>query len=280
MSVFTLCALLTLAAEPATSAPPKLALSSISAVGIEPQLATFYAEHLANQMKLEGVEVITQGEIASLMGVERQRQLLGCTEQSTDCMLELSSALGVDALVLGGFAKVGAGTQVNLKVVRNSGKTLAVFSELVASSDEVIPTLNRAARQLSTQTAAAMGRTLNPSALRPELSAPGGGGIKKWWWAPAASGVAVAAVGTVLLISASGSAAALEDTSKGPLPYETAKSIAGSGATQQTIGGALVAVGAAGVAAGLAMLVFGKSGETSVAIIPSANPSLVVGGTF
>ena len=51
--------------------------------------------------------VITSRDIGALLGVERQKQLLGCGDD-TGCSVELASALGTDLLLQGSVGKVGA----------------------------------------------------------------------------------------------------------------------------------------------------------------------------
>lgn len=66
-----------LSAEPA---PLKVAAPGFNVINLEARLGEFYTEHTAQQLKLLGLEVITVREIASMLGLERQRQLLGCSE--------------------------------------------------------------------------------------------------------------------------------------------------------------------------------------------------------
>ncbi len=56
--------------------------------------------------KVEGVSVISEGEIADMLGLERQKQLVGCTE--SNCMAELAGALDANELVSIDIALVGA----------------------------------------------------------------------------------------------------------------------------------------------------------------------------
>lgn len=86
-------------------------------------------------------EVMTTSDVAAAIGVERQRQLLGCGEE-TGCLTEIGNALGADLLL-----DVSVGTVGNLRVlalrlvdarkgqaVRRESETVLNDSELVGAS--------------------------------------------------------------------------------------------------------------------------------------------------
>jgi hypothetical protein len=51
--------------------------------------------------------VISAQDVQALLGLERQKALLGCSDDATSCMSELANALGADVLVTGSLAKLG-----------------------------------------------------------------------------------------------------------------------------------------------------------------------------
>jgi hypothetical protein len=57
--------------------------------------------------KVEGVAAINSQEIRDLLGAERQRQLLGCSEEASSCMEELAGAVGADELLTLDLTLVG-----------------------------------------------------------------------------------------------------------------------------------------------------------------------------
>lgn len=111
-------AVVVLSAEPAPLAPLKLVAPGLQVVGLDPKIGDFLTEHVAQQMKLAGVDIITQREMASLLGLERQKQLLGCSDASSSCMAELASALGADGVLLGDLARFGGRIQINSRSSR------------------------------------------------------------------------------------------------------------------------------------------------------------------
>lgn len=57
--------------------------------------------------KVDGVAAINSQEIRDLLGAERQRQLLGCSEEASSCMEELAGAVGADELLTLDLTLVG-----------------------------------------------------------------------------------------------------------------------------------------------------------------------------
>ncbi len=141
--------------------PVKLASPGLSLLNLDEKMATFYTDHMGSAVKQAGVvELVTPREIASLLGMERQKQLLGCSDSAGSCVAELANALGADGVVLGDIARVGTRYQVNLKVISASdGKTLALFQEGATSEEAVLDMLTRGGNSLREQTLKALGRT-------------------------------------------------------------------------------------------------------------------------
>jgi hypothetical protein len=120
--------------------------------GVDEGLAAQLSDVLAGEMrKAPGVSVLTDADIAAVLGLERQKQLLGCSDSS--CLAELGGALGVDRLVHGSLGKVGESYLVHLASVDpRSGAVVGSASERIAgSADALLDALPRMARQLLTE---------------------------------------------------------------------------------------------------------------------------------
>jgi hypothetical protein len=238
------------------AAPVKIAAPGLTPAGVDAGKATFYTEHLAQQLNFTGVQVITAKEISSLIGMERQRQLLGCGSDSTSCLAELANALGTDAVLLGDVAKVeGAGFQLNLKIISaTDGRPLAAFSASVATEAALLEKLGEAARSMSVELHRQLGREL------PKQAGPSAG-LRGKAWAPAAVGVVATLIGAVLLGMAGGNYAALTvDPSMHITPMKAGE-LRDSGNTYQLAGAVLLGVGIACVVAAAAMFLFGAPGS-------------------
>jgi hypothetical protein len=141
---------LVMAAGPA---PRELTLAApgLRYVGISEQQGDVYLDYFAQQVSKRGVHVITRTDVAAALGLERQKQLLGCSDDEKSCVAELAGALGASALVVGSIATAGSGFVLNLKVMEPSGasRALAIFSERVANEDALYALLEKSARELS-----------------------------------------------------------------------------------------------------------------------------------
>lgn len=142
-------------------APVKVAAPGMLTVNVSPELQSFVNEHLAQELSFEGLAVTTSAQVAATLGLERQKQLLGCADSS--CLTELAGALGVDVLLTGSLARLGERLQLDAKLVSaTDASTLAVFSKQVDAESLLLPAMTEAARALAAQLAQRLGVTLTP----------------------------------------------------------------------------------------------------------------------
>src|SRR5687767_11550449 len=88
------------------AAPPKtLAAPGLHGLDVPAEALVFYNEHLALELQRRGFEVITAKHMETVLGLERQKALLGCGDAA--CMSEIASALGADGTVIGEVAAFG-----------------------------------------------------------------------------------------------------------------------------------------------------------------------------
>lgn len=122
----------------------RLAAPGFSASKVEPSMADFVSEHFAQKLSLEGISVLSSSEVKALVGLERQRQLMGCDE--SNCMAELADALGADGVITGSIGKFGQVFQVNIKILSsNNAGTLSIISRKAYSEEELLTLLDEAA---------------------------------------------------------------------------------------------------------------------------------------
>lgn len=122
--------------QPAPSAPvarERLAVLDVRAEGgVTQGEANLIAEIItADLAKLDKYEVMSAADVATLVGVERQRQMAGCQE-SESCFAEIGAALGARLVVNASVGAIGNLRVLSLRLYDSmAGKTLARQSATV-----------------------------------------------------------------------------------------------------------------------------------------------------
>lgn len=169
-------------AEPAPAPPqaqgkPKLIVLDLTpGGGVEPAVAAAISESIAAEVsKRAYFETTSQKDVSTLLGVERQRQLLGCSEEATSCMAEMAGAVGARFVLSGSLAKLGESAfQLNLQTIDSRR------AQPIGRSTRIATSLDALRAQLPFAIAEA---TATPTPLRPSrapsivMMATGGAGI-------------------------------------------------------------------------------------------------------
>lgn len=253
----------------AAPAPRTIAAPSWSTIDVKPELASFYSDHLAVTLREDGFKVITQSEIAAIIGSERQAELLGCTEAAKSCMAELANALGADLTLIGSIAKLEDTYRLHLKLIKaHAGAVLSEVEVEAKGEKAVLDELIRAGHRLT--------EPLRPAAPRASLRS------RSWI---AFGGAAVCVVAGAFFFAG---AADRYDTVKYELTSpmvahsQQVKSDVSAGKGWQLAAWITMGVGVAAAAAGVAMVIFGAPAEPAAPVVrlsPSAN-GFVLSGSF
>jgi hypothetical protein len=270
----SLLLLLVLVAPPAFATAPRIAALDFTVIGLDASMGSFYAEHLSVRLESRGLRVTTQRDIAAVLSVERQKQLLGCADDSSSCMAELAGALGVDALISGQVARVGKSFQLNLRILSaRDAAALFTYSKLVKTEEALLEALNEAGDQAAVKLLPADGAAV-AVAPTPEVQAAPASPVKPGPWILVGTGAAAAVAGGIFV----GLAASTYSKLTGPIvpdwTPDKAAADAQAASTQQTIGIVCLAVGAAAVAGGLAWHFIAKD-DVAVSIVPTGPGVLV-----
>lgn len=141
------------AAAPAPPAAPKkirIAVMEIRPLGTEAHKAELLSEvALTEAAATDKFEIIGRSDIASMIGFEQQKKVLGCTDDS-NCLAEIGGALGVDYVLVGTLGKLGALYRVDMKLVDSKkARVTGRFGESVEGSEEkLVATVQRGVRKL------------------------------------------------------------------------------------------------------------------------------------
>ena len=110
-----LLALALLAAPaPARTAAPRVVVWDLKALqGVSPGAAEILTDLVATEVARPGrFQVMGRNDLASLLGLERQRRLLGCDEAC--CLAEIGGALGADYVLSGQVGTLGTQHRISL----------------------------------------------------------------------------------------------------------------------------------------------------------------------
>ncbi len=241
---------------------PKLAVLDVQPVGVEADQAVALGEAITQQLSRRGFfEVISSSDIRTLLGVERQRQLLGCSD--TNCTAELSGALGARFILQSTLTRLGDSLQLSLQML-DSNK-----AQTVARSVRLASNVKQLAEVLPWALAEATATPLPPA---PSKALP---------WTLIGVGAVAFAGGGVVAIDGFSRERALRaelDPSTGlfktrAVYVEEIEVIA----RNKAIGISLLAGGAALI--GLGVILFPKDpGGGSLALLPTGNGAMLAGG--
>lgn len=141
---------------------PKLVITEFTtAGGVEKTTATLLADAVATEVKNRGFfQPLTAKDVQTLIGVERQKQILGCSEDSSQCLTELAGALGAPNVLSGSVGKLGDAYQMNLQMLD------ATKAQVVGRSTRIARDLDGLSAQIPYAVAEATGTPLPPPPSR------------------------------------------------------------------------------------------------------------------
>lgn len=140
-----------LALASSAAAPPKIAMLPLShGEGVTEQMAGAVSTALTGELRaLNAAQIVTSSELSAVLGVEREKELLGCSTNS--CLAELAGALNVDQIITGSLAKIGQSwiLQVN-RVDAKNGTAVASATRRKKGGDvdDVLDDLPGVAKEL------------------------------------------------------------------------------------------------------------------------------------
>jgi TolB-like protein len=130
-----------LAAEPVeTEKKPRLVVNDLVALRVAPEEANAITDAVVTYLSARGLfEVLSSRDIQTILGVERQKQLLGaCGEDSLACSSDLSKLLSARFVLTGQLAKVGSAYQLTLQLLDTERSQTSSRSSKLAGSMEAI----------------------------------------------------------------------------------------------------------------------------------------------
>jgi TolB-like protein len=245
----------------AADAKPKLAVLDVQTSGVEATLGVALGDAITQELtRRDFFDVISSGDIRALLGIDRQKQLLGCGDSS--CTAELSGALGARFVMQSQLTKLGDALQLSLQMLDTTK------AQTVARSVRLARDAKTLAEQLPWALAEATATPLPPS---PSRALP---------WTLVGVGAASLAAGGIIGIDAlSRDAAVASELAQGATgifkPRSAYQSEIDLISRNKTI--SVVALAAGAVLLGAGILLFPPDTGVRVALGPTANGAVLAG---
>ncbi|MCC6333126.1 MAG: hypothetical protein IT380_03945 [Myxococcales bacterium] len=239
------------------------------AADVDENQITLWNDVLFSELSEFGISVRRKGDIAQALGLERQKQLMGCAE--SNCSAEIAQALNADGIISGSIGKSGSSLVLNIRVLSNTGDQLAAKSAVVPSADAALAEMKPIARAL----AEAMAPHL---AGRVTVKAKAAPGLKRFWWIPASIGVITASVGIGLQVSAHGIESSVREGSSFNSLTEVQVAMS-SGKTQETVSYVMFGLAGAAAVSTVLLVVLGQDSVEAapVTLAPTLNGFVLTG---
>lgn len=274
--------------------PVKLASPGLSAHHLSEDDAQVYSDHLAQQLTLQGIRVITASDIAAVLGHERERQLLGCSDDSSLCIAELGDALGVDGLVTGTLSNVNGSYQVNVRILSTRDATpLSVYSGEAQGEKALRGELSVAAKLLAAQLKAKLAARQKGAPVQGVANTPQAPAVvaapqaaervptaaRRWAWVPLAASPLLFTGSLVFAFSSFGKEQALlggqwNSPKPANLSLQGALDARDSGQREQVLATTLFFASVAAGVVGIAMYAQGDEPAPRVGATPVLGPGL------
>jgi hypothetical protein len=149
------------AASPAKPASAKKAPKQLKVVivpmtaglGIPATLADAMTSVVVTELTARGIAAVTPRDVETALLVEKQKQMMGCTEEK--CLTDLAGALGTDLIVSGSLTSIGKLKVITVQLFNaRTGLVERTFNEQLsnAESEDLLDAAERAGQELFPQT--------------------------------------------------------------------------------------------------------------------------------
>jgi hypothetical protein len=138
------------AAAPASPAPAARTLALAKAAKmvvlplralnkLAPDVAKLMTSLLLSELdRVAGLRTVSQSDIEAMLGVEKQKEMLGCS--STSCIAEIGGALGADYVLHGEVGTIGSKHTLNLTVIQSAKNAVTTRVSRLAENEEALAT--------------------------------------------------------------------------------------------------------------------------------------------
>jgi hypothetical protein len=256
-------------------APIQVVVLRTQALGGAEQ-AALVADEIARALPASAFKVTTSAQLETVLGLERQKQLLGCGEDSSSCTAELADALGADVVVNSTLARTSDGLRCSVVFLSGRDSSSLERVSVEGATDGAL------FEKLFVEVSEAGARLF--AAQRPGARLePGKPGVRKYAVVPAIAALALGGAAGAMFAITADSARALESRNNQFNDTQEVAARASSGRTTQTLAWVFAGTGVAALVAAGLVFTLGAPTEPKVALAPvvTANGgALIISGVF
>jgi TolB-like protein len=103
--------------------------------GVAEGTAAILSDIIVSEVAKAKFEVISRSDIAAMAGFEKEKQMLGCSDDSK-CLAEIGGALGVDYMITGQVGQIGTRYRISLLLVDSKKARVAARSAQFCDRNE------------------------------------------------------------------------------------------------------------------------------------------------
>ncbi len=123
---------LQLLAATATPEVPRLLVQQFTVRGVDEATAESISDGVGPEIDRRGYfRSLTSKDVQTILGLERQKQLMGCAEASS-CLAELAGAMGAPYLLSGTISQIGPSLQLSMQMIDVSKSQVVARSIRIA----------------------------------------------------------------------------------------------------------------------------------------------------
>jgi TolB-like protein len=175
MRWFAIAVAVVLVAPAAAAARTKVAVMDVKNVqGVAEGTATILTDIVVSEVARYGFDVVSRADIAAIVGFEKEKTLLGCSDDSS-CLAEIGGALGVEFMLTGQVGQIGTRYRISLILVDvKKGKVAGRAADFCDRNEDALANaaVARVREIVGMIQAAVAGAKPPPSATRPPPPAP------------------------------------------------------------------------------------------------------------
>jgi iron complex outermembrane receptor protein len=138
-----------------------IGVMEITGVGLPQEKADVIADIIAEHIsKLGDVRVVSKADISSMLNLEKQKRLAGCTDK--ECFAEIAGVLGMPWMITGNVSILGKSIILNLKLidVRNAYVAGRATRRIKGDVDDLLDELPEATDELFDRVAERLGLSM------------------------------------------------------------------------------------------------------------------------